>query len=96
MDPIIAILPFDYLSRGDSHGLLLAGFQEDLVINHRHNYSDLPVFDLLFGTFVNPKSYEHKAGFYSGSSDRVKDMLLFKNISTPARAEASHETPKAV
>lgn len=48
---------------------------------HRHNYSDLPIFDILFGTFDNPAQYEHEAGFYHGSSERVVDMLLFKDVS---------------
>ena len=44
---------------------------------HAFNYSDLPLFDILFGTFKNPKEYEHEAGFYDGASSRVRDMLLF-------------------
>jgi sterol desaturase/sphingolipid hydroxylase (fatty acid hydroxylase superfamily) len=48
---------------------------------HKHNYSDLPIFDILFGTFHNPKGYEYETGFYQGASDRIRDMLLFKDIS---------------
>jgi sterol desaturase/sphingolipid hydroxylase (fatty acid hydroxylase superfamily) len=48
---------------------------------HRHNYSDLPLFDILFGTFYNPEHYEHEAGFYPGASHRVADMLLFRDVS---------------
>ncbi len=29
---------------------------------HPYNYSDLPVFDLIFGTFRNPKEFEHPVG----------------------------------
>jgi len=29
---------------------------------HQFNYSDLPVIDLAFGTFRNPKGFEHKVG----------------------------------
>lgn len=47
---------------------------------HRHNYSDLPIFDILFGTFVNPKVYEHEAGFYHGASERITDMLIFRDV----------------
>lgn len=47
---------------------------------HQHNYSDLPLFDILFGTFYNPKGYEHETGFYPGASNKVVDMLLFKDI----------------
>jgi sterol desaturase/sphingolipid hydroxylase (fatty acid hydroxylase superfamily) len=47
---------------------------------HAYNYSDLPLFDILFGTFKNPKKYEHETGFYEGASSRIKDMLLFKKV----------------
>lgn len=50
---------------------------------HSGNYSDLPLFDILFGTFSNPKKYIHEAGFYDGASGRIKDMLLFKDVSKP-------------
>lgn len=57
---------------------------------HRHNYSDLPLYDLLFGTFYNPTENDLKGlpcGFYNGASSRVLDMLLFKNVSIPAEAK---------
>jgi sterol desaturase/sphingolipid hydroxylase (fatty acid hydroxylase superfamily) len=48
---------------------------------HGSNYSDLPLFDILFGTFKNPATYDHETGFYNGASNRIKEMLLFKDIS---------------
>lgn len=54
---------------------------------HRHNYSDLPVFDLLFGTFHNPKSFDYETGFYHGASDRIGDMLMFKDVSQPEQVQ---------
>lgn len=51
---------------------------------HAFNYSDLPLFDLLFGTFNNPKQYEHEAGFYSGGSERV-ETCCFSGISMHKR-----------
>lgn len=48
---------------------------------HAYNYSDISLFDILFGTFNNPKGYEHEAGFYEGASKRIWDMLMFKDIS---------------
>ncbi len=50
---------------------------------HKYNYSDLPLFDILFGTFQNPKAYEHETGFYDGASKRVLDMLMFKKVDKP-------------
>lgn len=48
---------------------------------HKHNYADLPIFDILFGTFDNPKGYDVETGFYQGASEKIADMLLFRNIS---------------
>jgi sterol desaturase/sphingolipid hydroxylase (fatty acid hydroxylase superfamily) len=56
---------------------------------HRDNYADLPVFDILFGTFRNPAGYERPAGFWHGASARVLDMLLLRDVSEP-RAKARH------
>lgn len=47
---------------------------------HAYNYSDLPVFDIIFGTFKNPSNYVAETGFYNGASARVKEMLLFKEV----------------
>lgn len=47
---------------------------------HKHNYSDLPIFDIIFGSFKNPKGYEHETGFYEGASSKVIEMLTFKDI----------------
>jgi sterol desaturase/sphingolipid hydroxylase (fatty acid hydroxylase superfamily) len=49
---------------------------------HAFNYSDMPVFDIIFGTFKNPKEYSHESGFYDGASSKVIDMLMFKDISS--------------
>ncbi len=50
---------------------------------HRYNYSDLPLFDILFGTFRNPKDFDYQTGFYNGASKRIWDMLRSKDVSTP-------------
>jgi sterol desaturase/sphingolipid hydroxylase (fatty acid hydroxylase superfamily) len=48
---------------------------------HAFNYSDLPVFDLLFGTFRNPAVHAAEQGFYDGASARVPAMLAFRDVS---------------
>ena len=48
---------------------------------HAFNYSDLPLFDIVFGTFRNPKEYVEETGFYIGASSRVKEMLSFRDVS---------------
>jgi len=50
---------------------------------HSGNYADLPLLDILFGTFHNPLTFEPEAGFYDGASGRINDMLMFRDISTP-------------
>jgi sterol desaturase/sphingolipid hydroxylase (fatty acid hydroxylase superfamily) len=47
---------------------------------HQYNYSDLPLFDILFGTFRNSKEFVSEAGFYDGASAKVPQILLFKDI----------------
>jgi sterol desaturase/sphingolipid hydroxylase (fatty acid hydroxylase superfamily) len=50
---------------------------------HAGNYSDLPLFDMLFGTFHNPRDFAAETGFYDGASSRVADMLRFRDVSAP-------------
>jgi sterol desaturase/sphingolipid hydroxylase (fatty acid hydroxylase superfamily) len=46
---------------------------------HRDNYADLPMFDILFGTFANPAAH-CDTGFWPGASGRVMDMLLWRDV----------------
>jgi len=50
---------------------------------HAYNYSDLPIFDILFRTFKNPKYFSHELGFYEGASHKLKEILLCKDINQP-------------
>jgi sterol desaturase/sphingolipid hydroxylase (fatty acid hydroxylase superfamily) len=47
---------------------------------HARNYSDLPLWDMIFGTFHNPKEFTGECGFYDGGSKRVGDLLRGKLI----------------
>jgi sterol desaturase/sphingolipid hydroxylase (fatty acid hydroxylase superfamily) len=51
---------------------------------HQYNYSDLPLFDLLFGTFRNPKDFVADSGFEGVSSARIGDMLMFRDVAAGA------------
>jgi sterol desaturase/sphingolipid hydroxylase (fatty acid hydroxylase superfamily) len=53
---------------------------------HRDNYADLPVLDMLFGTFVNPADFAPEQGYYPGASARLGDMLLARDVTQPASA----------
>lgn len=50
---------------------------------HAHNYADLPLWDMAFGTFHNPPTEApvRQQGFYSSASARLVDMLLFRDVS---------------
>ena len=58
---------------------------------HKFNYSDLPIVDIIFGTFRNPKTFEHETGFYQGASGRVLDMLMARDVSEPAESRKPNE-----
>jgi sterol desaturase/sphingolipid hydroxylase (fatty acid hydroxylase superfamily) len=47
---------------------------------HHYNYSDLPVFDIIFGTFRNPKEFVSESGFAGASSRQIPEMLLWRDI----------------
>jgi sterol desaturase/sphingolipid hydroxylase (fatty acid hydroxylase superfamily) len=50
---------------------------------HKYNYSDLPIFDIILGSFRNPKGYEYETGFYNGASSKIIEMLTFQDINKP-------------
>jgi sterol desaturase/sphingolipid hydroxylase (fatty acid hydroxylase superfamily) len=43
-----------------------------------HNFSELPLWDVLFGTYSNPSTFEGEVGLQGGVRARVKDMLLMR------------------
>ncbi len=55
---------------------------------HARNYSDLPIFDLLFGTFYNPREFAPATGFYDGASAQIVKMLSFTDLTSMAKTEA--------
>jgi sterol desaturase/sphingolipid hydroxylase (fatty acid hydroxylase superfamily) len=52
---------------------------------HRQNYSELPVFDMLFGTYHNPRDFARETGFHDGASSRVIEMVMGQDVTTQAR-----------
>jgi sterol desaturase/sphingolipid hydroxylase (fatty acid hydroxylase superfamily) len=47
---------------------------------HRGNYADLPLWDMLFRTFENPRSRPVACGFEPAREGRVLDMLLLRDV----------------
>lgn len=54
---------------------------------HRHNYSDLPLWDMVFGTFHNPREFEGEVGLAPGASARIGSMLIGRDVSESAEFE---------
>lgn len=48
---------------------------------HDFNYANLPLWDIIFGTFKNPVAWQGTAGFYTGASKQTLRMLLGRDIS---------------
>jgi len=47
---------------------------------HNFNYSDLPIWDIVFGTFRNPEGWEGRAGFEDEPAGNMVGMLLCKDV----------------
>jgi sterol desaturase/sphingolipid hydroxylase (fatty acid hydroxylase superfamily) len=62
------------IQRPESH---LVHHQEGL---HAFNYGDLPVWDMLFGTFRNPTAWQERCGFGDDAELRIGDLLAGRPI----------------
>ena len=62
---------------------------------HRYNYADLPLWDMVFGTFRNPAAYQGEVGFYKGGSARIGAMLIGKDIERDGPARPARRPAKA-
>lgn len=58
---------------------------------HTGNFADLPIFDIVFGTFFNPRTFAPATGFYDGASSRLVDMLLARDVSSPPADRATSQ-----
>ena len=60
---------------------------------HRGNYADLPLWDILFGTFRNPKERPRQAmGFWDGASSEVAGLLLGRDVAGARHPKAESHT----
>lgn len=57
---------------------------------HTNNYSDIPLWDMLFGTFENPDVNPKECGFDPVVEDRFEDMLVFRDAN---KAEKQGKRP---
>jgi sterol desaturase/sphingolipid hydroxylase (fatty acid hydroxylase superfamily) len=56
---------------------------------HANNYGDLPIWDLLLGTFRNPARFEGACGFESPNDRRVLAMLATRDVNLPLYGDGS-------
>jgi sterol desaturase/sphingolipid hydroxylase (fatty acid hydroxylase superfamily) len=47
---------------------------------HKNNYGDFACWDMMFGTYENPKDWVHACGFDEEKEQRLMDMLLLKDV----------------
>ena len=50
---------------------------------HHCNYGDLPLWDMLFGTFHNPEVFDKQCGFADDAELEIVSMLLGKDVQGP-------------
>jgi hypothetical protein len=56
---------------------------------HHCSYADLPFWDILFGTFRNPRVWDGRCGFGDGQEDRLIEILCRRDISSATRSGGS-------
>jgi sterol desaturase/sphingolipid hydroxylase (fatty acid hydroxylase superfamily) len=47
---------------------------------HRNNYGDIPWWDMLFGTYENPRRFGATCGFDAAREQRLADMLRWRDV----------------
>jgi hypothetical protein len=50
---------------------------------HAWNYSDLPIWDMLFGSWRNPETFAGEVGFDAPATRRLGAMLTFIDVNRP-------------
>lgn len=60
--------------RPEAHGL-----HHERNIHHR-NFADLPLWDMIFGTYANPSRFDGEVGFEASASRRIGAMLAFADV----------------
>jgi sterol desaturase/sphingolipid hydroxylase (fatty acid hydroxylase superfamily) len=56
---------------------------------HAGNYGDLPLWDILLGTFRNPKVFDGNCGFDAPADRRLGAILALRDVNAPVYGAAS-------
>lgn len=62
---------------------------------HAYNYSDLAIWDILFGTFRNPRHWDATCGLGAENERRVLEMLRGVDVTKIPEAGASYDGVRA-
>jgi sterol desaturase/sphingolipid hydroxylase (fatty acid hydroxylase superfamily) len=57
---------------------------------HKNNYGDITWWDMLFGTYENPKEWIHTCGFEPPKEERLLAMLAFRDVHDDASPSLEH------
>lgn len=52
---------------------------------HKNNYGDITWWDMLFGTYENPKEWRHSCGFDASKEEQLLQMLAYEDVHAPPR-----------
>jgi len=47
---------------------------------HKNNYGDITWWDMLFGTYENPKEWKHTCGFDGEKEEKLLPMLAYRDV----------------
>ena len=48
--------------------------------HHASNYGDIALWDMIFGTYDNPRAWKGHCGFDLAREQRVAEMLLCRDV----------------
>ena len=48
--------------------------------SHKNNYGDIVWWDMLFGTYDNPKEWVHTCGFTPEREEQLLKILAYKDV----------------
>jgi sterol desaturase/sphingolipid hydroxylase (fatty acid hydroxylase superfamily) len=55
---------------------------------HKNNYGDITWWDMLFGTYENPKEWVHTCGFDDAKEQQLGAMLAYRDVHAEAETSA--------
>jgi len=47
---------------------------------HSFNYSDIPIWDRIYGTYRDTRIFTERCGFPDGAEQRLRDMMAFRDV----------------